>query len=210
LAKAVCELAIETRGWPIALCVAESAWPAIEASLSDRELALLRQGLFHVEAPHVVMPPEFGPAGLGVTETLHARVRNLRELGVAAARLAALATWASRGAMPSAPEQFLAEVLDDRVETTGLFELHGKLPVQFGTKPMEVDLLCRRPRIAIELDGWFHFTDRDHYRRDRRKDILLHEHGYVVLRFLAEDVVSHLEEVLSVITRSLTRARGQA
>ena len=44
-----------------------------------------------------------------------------------------------------------------------------------------------------------HFKDRDAYRSDRRKDVLLHKQGYVVLRFLAEDVVGNLNEVMETI-----------
>jgi hypothetical protein len=42
------------------------------------------------------------------------------------------------------------------------------------------------------------------YRRDRRKDALLQESGYLVLRFLAEDVGKRLDEVLDTILRALS------
>ena len=45
-------------------------------------------------------------------------------------------------------------------------------------------------------------------RRDRRKDQLLQEHGYFVLRFLAEDMGKHLDEVLDAILRTLSH-RGR-
>ena len=49
------------------------------------------------------------------------------------------------------------------------------------------------------------------YRRDRRKDLLLQENGYFVLRFLAEDVGVHLDDVLDAILRTLShRQRGQS
>jgi very-short-patch-repair endonuclease len=69
---------------------------------------------------------------------------------------------------------------------------------------MEVDLLCERPRLAIELDGSQHLGDPDAYRRDRRKDALLQENGYRVLRFLAEDVGKYLDQVLDAILRALS------
>ena len=48
------------------------------------------------------------------------------------------------------------------------------------------------------------------YRRDRRKDLLLQENGFFVLRFLAEDVGKHLDDVLNAILRTLShRQRGQ-
>jgi very-short-patch-repair endonuclease len=40
---------------------------------------------------------------------------------------------------------------------------------------------------------------RQAYRRDRRKDALLQQNGYFVLRFLAEDAGKHLDHVLDAI-----------
>ena len=50
---------------------------------------------------------------------------------------------------------------------------------------MEVDLLSRELRVAVELDGPQHLADAVAYRRDRRKDRLLQAQGYLVLRFLS-------------------------
>jgi hypothetical protein len=66
---------------------------------------------------------------------------------------------------------------------------------------MEVDLLCAQSRIAIELDGSQHLSEADAYRRDRRKDALLQETGYQILRFLAEDVGQYLDQVPDAILR---------
>ncbi|EKE08656.1 MAG: hypothetical protein ACD_17C00064G0001 [uncultured bacterium] len=49
---------------------------------------------------------------------------------------------------------------------------------------MEVDLLCMDAQLAIELDGAQHLGNAEAYRRDRRKDALLQENGYTVLRCL--------------------------
>ena len=51
----------------------------------------------------------------------------------------------------------------------------------------------------VELDGGQHLENLDAYRRDRRKDVLLQERGYFVLRFLAEDVGAKLDMVLDAI-----------
>jgi hypothetical protein len=45
------------------------------------------------------------------------------------------------------------------------------------------------------------------YRRDRRKDQLLQENGYLVLRYLAEDLARELDSVLDGILRSLSARR---
>ena len=108
----------------------------------------------------------------------------------------------------SATEAFLFRRLETLIETTGLFRLNAQLPIPFdGWGNMEVDLLCNEARVAIELDGGQHLTDAEAYRRDRRKDVLLQENGYFVLRFLGEDVGKHLDTVLDAILRSLSHRR---
>jgi len=42
-------------------------------------------------------------------------------------------------------------------------------------------------------------------RSTRRKDALLQQHGYFVLRFLAEDVGKHLDLILDTIMTALVR-----
>ena len=105
----------------------------------------------------------------------------------------------------SASEAFLYRRLDTLAATNGKFRLNVELPIPFdGWGRMEVDLLCALSRIAIELDGGQHLGDADAYRRDRRKDALLQENGYLILRFLAEDVGKHLDRVLDAILRALS------
>jgi hypothetical protein len=43
------------------------------------------------------------------------------------------------------------------------------------------DFLCIEARIVVEVDGEQHLSDANAYRRDRRKDRLLKENGYIVL-----------------------------
>jgi very-short-patch-repair endonuclease len=54
------------------------------------------------------------------------------------------------------------------------------------------------------LDWLGLWWDRRAYRRDRRKDALLQENGYSVLRFLAEDAGKYLDQVLDAILRALS------
>ena len=68
---------------------------------------------------------------------------------------------------------------------------------------MEVDFLDPESKLVLELDGSQHLADREAYRRDRRKDALLQEHGYLVLRFLAEDLGTRLDAVLDEVLRAL-------
>jgi very-short-patch-repair endonuclease len=108
----------------------------------------------------------------------------------------------------SAAEAFLYERLDSMLETAGLFELNYQMDFLFGHRMMEVDLVSLRYKLAIEIDGYFHFVDNEKYRRDRKKDFLLQKEGYLVLRFLAEDIVTRLEEILDAILAALSLRRG--
>jgi very-short-patch-repair endonuclease len=110
----------------------------------------------------------------------------------------------------SASEAFLYRRLETLAATAGRFRLNEELPIPFdGWGRMEVDLLCAQSKIAIELDGGQHLGDPDAYRRDRRKDALLQENGYLVLRFLAEDVGKYLDQVLDAILRVLSHQDGR-
>lgn len=145
-----------------------------------------------------------------------ASVRRLVRDGVDSP-LANLFVHAARSVLPeaegadrarSATEAFLYRRLETLPQTAGSFRLNAELPLPFdGWGKMEVDLLCASRCLAVELDGGQHLTDADAYRRDRRKDQLLQENGYFVLRFLAEDVGKRLDEVLDAILRTLSHQR---
>jgi len=109
----------------------------------------------------------------------------------------------------SATEAFLYRRLETLAETKGRFGVNVALPIAFdGMGRLEVDLLCADARVAVELDGAQHLADRDAYRRDRRKDQWLQENGYLVMRFLAEDVGKELNVVLDAILRALSHRQS--
>jgi very-short-patch-repair endonuclease len=109
-------------------------------------------------------------------------------------------------------ERFLFERLASHPETAGLFELNGRiLPSAVPVRPREIDLLARSVRVAVEIDGYYHFADLDAYRRDRRKDVILQNEGYIVVRCLADDVVARLEDILRTIIEAVRlRRRAQS
>lgn len=105
----------------------------------------------------------------------------------------------------SATERFLFQRLQTLPETKNRFRLNADLPIAFDSLGrLEVDLLCADARVAVELDGAQHLADPVAYRRDRRKDQVLQENGYLVLRFLAEDVGKELDIVLDSILRAIS------
>lgn len=104
----------------------------------------------------------------------------------------------------SASEAFFYQRLQSLPQTKGLFQLNALLPIPFAQAGhMEVDFLFPDPKLVIELDGHQHLEDLSAYRSDRRKDALLQEHNYFVLRFLAADLSTHLDEILDTILRTL-------
>ncbi len=106
----------------------------------------------------------------------------------------------------SAQEWFLFQLLEHTTDLAGRFQLNGQPGFLFGNQQAEIDLLCPSLKIAVEIDGYYHFTDPDRYRRDRRKDVELQRHDFLVLRFLAEDVVPRMVTVLDSI-RAAVRFR---
>jgi very-short-patch-repair endonuclease len=108
----------------------------------------------------------------------------------------------------SASEAFLYRRLETLRETRGRFQVNADLPIAFdGWGRMEIDLLCTDSRLVVEIDGPQHLANSVAYRRDRRKDQLLQENGYLVLRYLAEDLAKELDSVLDGILRSLSSRR---
>ena len=111
----------------------------------------------------------------------------------------------------SASEAFLYRRLETLAETRGRFQLNADLPIPFdGFGRMEIDLLCADSRVVVEIDGAQHLADPVAYRRDRRKDQLLQENRYSVLRYLAEDLAKELDAVLDGILQSLSARRTLA
>ncbi|MEJ2145156.1 MAG: DEAD/DEAH box helicase family protein [Acidobacteriota bacterium] len=114
------------------------------------------------------------------------------------------------GRARSGSEAFLFRRLETLPQTAGRFQLNVTLPIPFdGRGAMEVDFLCAESRLVLEVDGPQHVADTDAYRRDRRKDYLLQENGYLVLRFLAQDLGKHLDDVIDAILRALQHRRAR-
>jgi very-short-patch-repair endonuclease len=109
----------------------------------------------------------------------------------------------------SAAEATLHEALEATPATSGRFALNESLSVRFGPTAAEIDLLSRGDRVAIEIDGVHHFADPDCYRRDRRKDLLLQTHGFVVVRLLAEDVMRDVRSSVNAVCQALAYRREE-
>jgi superfamily II DNA or RNA helicase/very-short-patch-repair endonuclease len=104
----------------------------------------------------------------------------------------------------SASEAFLFKRLESLDATRGQFRLNVDLPIPFNQRGgMEVDFLCEPLKLVIELDGTQHLQNENAWRSDRRKDLLLQQHGYWVMRFLTTDISKELNTVLDTILTAL-------
>lgn len=206
--KEVARLAVSAPSLSIGVAVPASVYSALMRGGDARWKALLREGLIDV------FPEEPPPAPIELSGA-HVRVRDELIAGGSSEVLRAfdhaaiLPKHAPASVARSACEDLLFRVLEQRAETAGFFELNGKLDFKFGTRAAEVDVVSRRLGIAVEIDGYFHFAGGEEaYRRDRRKDRLLQEHGYHVIRYLAGDIVANLSQITKEICDTV-RARKQ-
>lgn len=215
--RAVEPIAAAVPELPIALAVPSATYDALLVSAASRTRSgmLAREGAVPVGAvtaddvaarlSGLAHPPRPAAVARLIEDGAHATLID-RYAAAAAARTplvaapsGAPAVEPQEGHARSAAEQFLFDRLQSLPETAGRFVLNARLPFDHGPRPAEVDLLAPALRLVVEIDGAaFHLVP-DQYRRDRRKDWLLHERGYRVVRVLAEDVVDRLPEILDTV-----------
>jgi very-short-patch-repair endonuclease len=155
-------------------------------SAAPRVATLLREGALRLPAIDgllsEVAPRVPSPLPLGAAETDRARGR---------------------------AERALFEALERSAATRGLFRLNQPLPLFFGGRAAEVDLLCLELKLAIEVDGYHHFREADDSRRDRRKDVLLQKDGFFVVRALAGDVMADPNGVAAAVREVVEHRRRE-
>jgi len=194
-------LAAEVPLAPLAVATDRATLEAFLSGRHDRAVALVREGLIDFEGTHSEGKPAEAPSTpdllrrLGAEERLFAMLEGAAQQRAEAHRLG---TECAHDRARSAAERFLFEVLSLMPETAGRFELNAKIQLH-GETLREIDLLDRRGRLALEIDGYHHFQDPVAYRRDRHKDLLLQRSGLLVMRVLADDVVDRLEHMLDTI-----------
>lgn len=195
-------VAARAPGFPIAIAIPCAAWSRYLADAPDsRVKALLREGA--IELPVLGEREVAELLSRSGTDRIPPTVLPVIGDGVPAPFAAALVNAAAAPAAAaddddparSAAERFLYEFLELLPATAGRFELNADAGFPFGPRAAEVDLLAHDLKIAIEIDGYYHFRDDDNYRRDRLKDWELQRRGFLVLRFLANDIIPRLEEV---------------
>jgi hypothetical protein len=74
----------------------------------------------------------------------------------------------------------------------------------------KVDALWRRERVVVELDGGEGHTTRAQMERDRRRDLVLRMHGFVVVRYTWNQVNFESEVIATDLLRLLAERDGAA
>ena len=93
---------------------------------------------------------------------------------------------------PTQAEAFLWGYLKDS-------QLEGrKFRRQASIRNFIVDFYCPKEKLAIELDGDFHFDEKV-IKDDERRTSQIEEEGVKVIRFENQEVLTNLDEVLVVI-----------
>ncbi len=102
-------------------------------------------------------------------------------------------------------EVVLETVLADRPWAAGRAWNHTVRPGPL-VNPVRVDLLWKRERCIVEIDGDDHRAA-GKYAADRQRDVLLQLHGYAVLRFTNTQVLDDIENVLALLQQFLANRR---
>jgi very-short-patch-repair endonuclease len=93
---------------------------------------------------------------------------------------------------PTEPEKRLWRNLSNR-------QLGGhKFRRQTTIEPFIVDFLCPAKALIVEVDGETHVAE-----EDARRDAALAAGGYTTIRFTNDDVMSHMDGVLTVILQKI-------
>lgn len=220
LAQAM-QLASEVHRLPIVFVTTEPSLARLLDGQKPRVQALLREAIIRMPVDRACSPhselrlTEHSHADTGAAAPPAQDVEAFQELARESYRQAREAS--ERGEpraneradrARSEVERFLYVLLQRSPVTRDLFDLNVRLPFQFGNRSLEADFAARSLQVVLEVDGYYHFTDADAYRRDRRKDVLLQQHAYLVARFLADDVLAQPKEVVRQIEQLVSDRRA--
>jgi hypothetical protein len=204
------ELCVRVPELPLFALVPTMLWNDALSRADGRTRALLSEGKIvmpsrNAAPSRVAGEPAFtrasltiAPAEGGELSALQTTAEQARVLAHRAQRACADDAEVLSERARSLAELLLYELLQREPATRDLFRLNGLMPFAFGSRAAEIDLVSVPLQLAIEVDGYHHFTNVSAYRRDRRKDLLLQTQGFWVLRFLADDV---LDEGASIVAR---------
>ena len=81
-------------------------------------------------------------------------------------------------------------------------QLGYKFRRQFGVGKYVVDFYCPNLKIAIEVDGCTHSSDKE-LMHDKNREEFLTSVGVKTIRFFNSDIYNHIDEVIDKIIRTI-------
>ncbi|MBN9687552.1 MULTISPECIES: DUF559 domain-containing protein [unclassified Corallococcus] len=190
----------------VACVVSSEALGAFLAGGETRLKAMVREGV--VAVPEPASGAQGAVAALAELEREGAsEARRVQAAEVALAAHTSARSLSEEKAR-STYETYLRDRLADHPTTSGVFRLNAPVDTG-GPRPWVVDFLSRELKLAVELDGYHHFGDRERFRRDRRKDLDLQRAGYWVYRIHWEDLLPRLEEILQTLDTLIDARRRE-
>jgi very-short-patch-repair endonuclease len=104
----------------------------------------------------------------------------------------------------TAPTHSQLEIMFLRiVRDRHLLQPRTQYPVELDVGPVHLDFAYPEPLIAIEVDGYAWHMDRRSFERDRERDNLLQQQGWIVLRFTWAMLRWQPDRVAEVIREAL-------
>jgi hypothetical protein len=203
-ASHIAQLAQAVPQWTLAVAVSPEAFDRYcREAQPSRAKSLLQSGVISLRANDTVLQKNSGIARVAIADSME-MLQRLKSVVpspplVASYKVAEALRPRQDEAARSAAERFLFELLEAHPASKGRFVLNGNPGFDFGPRAAEVDLLAIGLRLAVEVDGYYHFTEPASFRRDRRKDWELQRRKFMVVRVLADDVVTRMDEVLDFI-----------
>jgi very-short-patch-repair endonuclease len=102
----------------------------------------------------------------------------------------------------------LRAVLESDSRTKGRFVAGCSLEVRSSSRRIQVDLVCQRAALVIDMVDQSD-TDIDTHRRRNHRDLLLQLDGWVVLRLLASDALTDPRRVAALVAGAMVTRLGR-
>ncbi|MEL6189016.1 MAG: DUF559 domain-containing protein [Myxococcota bacterium] len=205
-----------------------AAAPTLDAARSGLEFARQRAGgaprvalLFLRDAEDTAVPVQAAdrfsrqypriPTALALTSEELRAVLSSEHAAWATTVTEALLTLNIRTEAPEEPtdkyrsiyEEMLHRLLVAHPDINAKFEVNVRVRGA-SLHPYEIDLFCRRWRLAVEVDGSQHMTNPKQKARDKERDNDLGAAGVETLRIVAERTLSHPTECLGAVQHMLS------
>lgn len=139
-----------------------------------------------------------------------ARITSLKELGKGAWKVSSMTPINPKSPAKSALKAALAqrspphEILWSRVHKIWGDKAHYEYENAVPNRKFRLDIAFPEIKLCVEVDGWeFHGKHKAGSHKDREKQTLLTENGWLILRFSSKSIFSDVESCLASIQKTI-------